>query len=164
MYEHIEIGGFTTHPIGKALSNFHPRAFVFDGVRCASFEGLIQALKCPDQTRQREICQLSGKEAWGAGQEWNVWKDNQTLHWQGDTFSRESRGYMLLIERIYDAIYEQDETFKQHLLALGPANIHHSIGRSGQSKTTLIEAEMVSNIQRLRVRALYETLEVLWKR
>lgn len=161
MRKHIEIGGFTTDPVGKVISNFQSRAFVFDGVPCAGFEGLVQALKCQNAERQREICKLSGKEAWKAGQEFNTWKETGTLYWQGDTFKRTSRGYMLLIERIYDAIYEQDETFRRDLLALGPSDIHHSIGRSNMRKTTLTEAEMLYNIQRLRIRALYESIAVL---
>lgn len=161
MRKHIEIGGFTTDPVGKVISNFQSRAFVFDGVPCAGFEGLVQALKCSDPERQREICKFSGKEAWKAGQEFNSWKESQTLYWQGDTFKRTSRGYMLLIERIYDAIYEQDETFRHDLLALGPAEIHHSIGKADMRLTTLTEAEMLYNIQRLRIRALYEKLSSL---
>jgi hypothetical protein len=161
MRGHIEIGGFTTDPAGKVISNWQIRAFVFDGVPCAGFEGLVQAFKCPHTEEQRAICKLPGKEAWRAGQKWNTWKETQTLHWQGDTFKRTSRGYMLLIERAYTAIYEQDETFRRDLLALGSEDIQHSIGKSDTSQTTLTEAEMLNNIQRLRIRALYDSLAAL---
>lgn len=161
MRRHIEIGGFTTDPVGKVISNFHSRAFVFDGVPCAGFEGLVQALKCSNAKLQREICKLSGKEAWRAGQKFNSWKKKCRLYWQGNSFKRTSRSYMLFIERVYDAIYEQDATFRRDLLALGPSDIHHSIGRSNMRKTTLTEAEMLYNIQRLCIRALYESIAVL---
>lgn len=47
----------------NVLSNFYPNAFVFDGVPCASMEGLLQSLKTKDPTLQRKVCGSVGKEA-----------------------------------------------------------------------------------------------------
>lgn len=35
-----------------ALSNFYPHSFEFEGVRCGSMEGFLQALKRNDRERQ----------------------------------------------------------------------------------------------------------------
>ena len=39
------------YPEFAPLSNFAPNAFVFDGVACASLEGLLQSLKVQDCQR-----------------------------------------------------------------------------------------------------------------
>lgn len=153
-----EIGGHTQDPIGKRLSNFHARPFVFDGVKCAGFEGFVQSLKCPQIERQREICGLSGKEAKRAGAPFNTWKRSQQLHWNGTLYNRVSRDYMLLITRVYDEIYAQDPTLKDDLLALEDAVIWHSIGNPDMRDTTLTESEMLFQLERLRHRALRESL------
>lgn len=157
----IEIGGHTKSPLGRRLSNFYDRAFVFDGVRCASFEGFIQSLKCPDPERQKEICQLTGKEAKRAGVKYNSWTEEGYLFWQGTMYRRLSRDYMLLIARVYDAIYEQNEDFRDDLRSVGEASLWHSIGNPDMSKTTLTEVEMLWNIERLVRRALTESMRAL---
>ena len=159
----IEIGGYTTHSIGKKLSNFYPRAFVFDGVACASLEGIIQALKCPDESIQIELCKLVGKEAKKAGEAYTArWQETQTLYWKGVAYKRDSSEYILLFMRIYDTVYEQDPTLQEHLLALGDADIRHSIGCPHASRTTLTEEGMMWNLERLRRRAVQERYAALF--
>lgn len=156
--EIIEIGGHTQSPLGLRLSNFHRRSFVFDGIVCASFEGFIQSLKCPDLKKQKEICFLSGKDAKKAGLEYNNWTKGGFLFWQGTMYRRTSRDYMLLIQRVYDAIYEQNEEFREDLRKVGEASLWHSIGNPDMSNTTLTEVEMLWNIERLVRRALTEAM------
>lgn len=54
------------------LSNLYPHAFEMDGVKCASMEGFLQALKYEDDETQKDICALSGKET----------KDTSDSDWQ----------------------------------------------------------------------------------
>ena len=157
----IEIGGHTNSPLGKRLSNFHTRPFVFDGVKCASFEGFIQSLKCPDPVRQKEVCALVGIEAKRAGKPYDNWKDEGYLYWNGTRYKRLSRDYMLLISRVYDAIYEQNADFRDDLLALGDATIWHSIGNPDPRETTLTEWEMLRELDRLRLRRIFGVLTAL---
>lgn len=159
----IEIGGHTKHPAGKKLSNFYERPFVFDGVKCGGFEGIVQAFKCPDVQKQREICALSGVDAKRAGREFDNWKEKQQLNWNGDTFGRCSRGYTLLVTRVYDEIFNQDRSLREALLSLGDAQIWHSIGKPDMRETTLTEVEMLFQVERLRHRALREALALLTK-
>ena len=149
--------------IGKAvdsraarLSNFTDRPFVFDLVQCAGLEGILQALKCPVIGLQWAICRLSGKAAKQRGSEFN-WQDSQRLWWQDRMYYRASREYFDLITRIYDAVYEQDPSFKQDLLAIGFDDIAHSIGNTDMQKTVLTEVEMIHQLNRLRIRAIRES-------
>ena len=157
----IEIGGFSEDPVGKRLSNFYDRPFVLDGVQCTGIEGLLQSLKCFELERQREICTLSGKEAKRAGRAYNTWKEQQKLFWNGDVYDRRLRGYMLFIVRVYNAVYEQDASYRADLLALGDAQIWHSIGNPDMRDTTLTETELLCQLERLRHRALREAISRL---
>lgn len=44
----------------SAQSNFAPHPFVFDGIQCASVEGLLQAFKFKEPAVQAELCKSSG--------------------------------------------------------------------------------------------------------
>ena len=157
----IEIGGHTTHPVGKRLSNFANRPFMIDGVACGGIEGFLQSLKCPDIKMQREICAFIGRNAKSAGSAYNNWKSEQMLHWQGSSFGRSTRSYTLLVARAYDELYYQDPTFKADLIALGGAMIQHSIGNSDGHDTTLMESEMLWHLERLRHNALREAFQAI---
>jgi len=152
----IDIKGGSKDPRSARLSNFTDRPFVFDGVQCASIEGILQALKEFHFETQVEICAMSGKLAKRAGSERDAWKQEQMLWWRGVTYGRNSREYQELITRIYDAVYEQDPTFKKDLLADGNEDICHSIGNPDQRDTVLTEVEMIHQLNRLRIRALRE--------
>jgi hypothetical protein len=96
---------------------------------------------------------MSGKLAKRAGSARDTWKQDQMLWWRGVTYSRNSQEYQELITRIYDAVYEQDSTFKEDLLAVGNEDICHSIGNPDQRDTVLTEVEMIYQLNRLRIRA-----------
>lgn len=150
----IDIHGGSKDPRAARLSNFTDRPFMFDGVACAGIEGLLQALKEPEAIKQTEICALMGKAAKKAGNDLNGWKESQTLWWKGVPYKRSSRSYHMLITNIYNAVYEQDSTFKEDLLAVGLDDICHSIGNPDQQDTVLTEVEMIHQLNRLRLRAL----------
>jgi len=61
-------------PAGR-LSNFSPHPFIFDGVECASMEGLLQSFKFDKPHIQAVVCQLVGIKAKRRGQKRNkAWK------------------------------------------------------------------------------------------
>lgn len=150
----IDIKGGSKDLRAARLSNFTDRPFVFDGVQCVGIEGVLQALKEFHFETQVEICAMSGKLAKRAGSERDTWKQGQMLWWRGVTYARSSREYQELITRIYDAVYEQDPTFKEDLLAIGNEEICHSIGNPDQRNTVLTEVEMIHQLNRLRIQAL----------
>ncbi len=149
----IDIHGGSKDLRAARLSNFTNRPFVFDDVQCAGIEGILQALKEFHFETQIEICAMSGKPAKKAGSERDTWKQEQVLWWHGVTYARNSREYQELVTRIYDAVYEQDPTFKEDLLAVGNEDICHSIGNPDQRDTVLTEVEMIHQLNRLRIRA-----------
>lgn len=66
-----------------ALSNFYPHKFEFDGVKCGSMEGFLQAIKTNEPSRQKLVCSLSGRDA--KIRSTDTWKKEQNLYWNGKT-------------------------------------------------------------------------------
>ena len=136
----------------NVLSNFHESAFVFDGVPCASMEGLLQSLKTRNVTLQRKICGYSGKKAktvfchrW---QNW-AWKLTGKLYWKGQPMKRSADEYQRFLDSAYDALLT-NELFAKALLDSGDRNLTHTIGKRDTGRTILTEYELVSRLNRCR--------------
>jgi len=148
----MEIGGSNREFPGKELSNFTPHAFEFDGVECASMEGLLQAFKFEEVSDQIEICRLVGFEAKRRGRDRNeAWKSCQTLWWLGHAFNRHSSQYQMLLDQAFDALAE-NKLFQQALLASGDEVLVHSIGTPDPNHTVLTEEEFCSRLTSIRSR------------
>jgi len=143
----IDIKSQAPGAIGR-LSNYTARRFVFDGISCGSLEGVLQSLKCPDPQKQVEICALAGGEAKHAGSLYD-WKAEQTLYWQGQTFPRQSDEYQRLLDRLYLAVYEQDEGFRRDISEIKGKNVDHRMGLSDPEKTVLTRQEFVQRLKGL---------------
>mgnify|MGYP003291310734 CR=1 FL=1 len=143
----MDIGSGTGFP-SATLSNFSPHPFVFDGVECNSMEGLLQSFKFSNPDIQKEVCKLVGKQAKFKGKKKKWWKD-QTLYWQGQVFTRNSKEYQILLDRAFDAL-STNNTFKKALLATGNATLTHSVGKNKQEETVLTKQEFCSRLMRLR--------------
>lgn len=133
-----------------ALSNFTAHAFVFEGVPCASMEGLLQAFTHPDSARQREVCALAGLAAREAANP--DWRSEQTLYWQGKLFDRASGNYQSLLDRAYNALFMQNKDFRAALAATGTATLTHKNGGNDPHQTILTEEEFCSRLMNLRER------------
>lgn len=145
----MDIKSRLDYPAG-ALTNFAPYSFEIDGVKCASMEGFLQSLKTKYLFIQTEICQLVGIEAKRWGEEHDVaWKEVQKLWWQGHEYDRHSHEYQELLDRAYDALFQNDD-FRKALLATGQEILTHSIGKSDPSDTILTEEEFCSRLMKLR--------------
>ena len=112
-----------------ALSNFAPHRFVFDGVRCACMEGLLQSLKISDQDEQRRVCDLTGPDAQSIGRK-HDWSVTGTLWWNGKAIDRLSDEYQDLLDRAYEALFAQSESFRAALTATGSTQLVHNLGKS----------------------------------
>ncbi len=135
------------------LSNFAAHRFVLDGIVCESMEGFLQALKYRNQSKQRRICRLVGKEAKAAGGRLGrLWRLTGTLHWRGARIRRRSPDYQALLDRAYDALFAQCEDFRAALRASGQEVLTHSIGKADPRRTVLTEAELLDRLLRLRAR------------
>lgn len=154
----MDVGGYTLG-LGRRLSNFTPRIFVFDDYLCACLEGVLQAFKFDDPQMQRWICMMSGKEAKSIGQTRNaVWQSSQTLWWQGKSYDRLSPEYQQLLDRLYEAALLSSD-FADDLLATGDEVLIHSIGEQDPRKTVLTEEEFCSRLManRSKIKKARET-------
>jgi predicted NAD-dependent protein-ADP-ribosyltransferase YbiA (DUF1768 family) len=138
--------------LGKALSNFASYPFVMDGVQCGGIEGWLQSLKFEGLEEQEMIAVLVGYRAYKVGQVGNDWRDTQTLWWRGKAYPRLSREFHTLIERGYDACFDQNPIFRQSLFETGVDLLTHVIGHHDPTRTTLTEWEYIYNMYRLRAR------------
>ena len=144
----MDIGSGNGYP-SAALSNFAPHPFVLDGVEIASMEGFLQSLKFKNVDMQKYVCTLVGKAAKYKGKD-KKWWQTQTLYWQGKEYKRDSKEYQLLLNRAYNALY-QNEGFKKALEASKPSILTHSIGKNDESKTVLTQSEFCGRLMKLRM-------------
>lgn len=145
--------------LGKALSNFTAYPFILDGVSCGSIEGFLQSLKFEDTEEQGLIAELVGYKAYKNGQIANAdWRSVQKLWWRGYAYPRLSREYHSLIQRAYDACYDQNPKFRQALFDTGVDLLTHDIGNHDPTMTTLTEWEYIYVMYRLRAQAQQDQL------
>jgi hypothetical protein len=144
----MDIGSGNGYPAGT-LSNFGRRTFYFDGVLCNSMEGLLQAFKFQNPDMQAFVCSLYGIAAKMRGKNKKWWK-LQKLYWRGKEIDRHSKEYQDLLDRAYQAMYDQCEGFRKALAASGNATLTHSIGKHDASHTVLTVQEFCSRLTKLR--------------
>jgi len=136
--------------ISGRLSNFTPRSFVFDGVECASMEGLLQSFKFDKHHIQKEVCKLTGLAAKKRGSKRNKqWKSKQVLWWSGFKYRRDSHAYQVLLDKAFFALAKNSKFIKD-LVATGNATLRHSIGKSKITDTVLTEQEFCSRLHKIR--------------
>jgi len=145
----MDVGSNGSYP-ANALSNFSAHEFYIDGIRCASMEGFLQSLKFSDPNMQEVICSYIGIKAKRAGKDKN-WKRKQILYWRGEKYRRSSKEYQELLDRAYDALFE-NEKFKAALRAAGDAVFTHSVGKHKETETVLTIQEFCSRLNKLRNR------------
>ena len=143
----MDIGSGSGYPAAN-LSNFSPHPFEIDGVLCNSMEGFLQSLKFSSIDMQKHVCTLVGKAAKFKGKK-KKWFTNQVLYWNGKEYSRKSDDYQNLLNRAYNALYE-NASFRKALEATGNSNLTHSMGKSDKSKTVLTTQEFCSRLIHLR--------------
>lgn len=144
----MNIGSNSKYP-ANTLSNFTGNRFIIDDIQCNSMEGFLQGLKFKSPEMQAHICTLVGYGAKKAGRNKN-WRITQTLYWKGEEIKRDSQEYQLLLDRAYNAMYEQCESFRKALEASGNSILKHSIGRTNSKETVLTISEFCSRLTHLR--------------
>lgn len=144
----MDVGSNNKYPAG-ALSNFSGHRFELDGVQCNSMEGFLQGLKFKNPDMQVEVCKLVGSSAKRKGAKKN-WKTKKVLYWRGKEINRFSEEYQELLDRAYEAMYRDSDSFRRALEASGNATLTHSIGRSKEADTVLTVKEFCSRLTKLR--------------
>lgn len=143
----MDIGSGKGYP-SSALSNFAPHPFELDGVQIASMEGFLQSLKFKNEEMQKYVCSLVGREAKYKGKHKKWWVD-QTLYWKGIEYKRDSKEYQILLNRAYNALF-QNEGFKKALLSTSGV-LTHSIGKTNENETVLTQSEFCGRLMKLRM-------------
>jgi len=143
----MDVGSKSGYP-ASALSNFSPHPFIIDGIQCNSMEGFLQSLKFESKEMQEYVCSLVGYAAKKKGRNKN-WQEKQTLYWRGTPIKRDSEEYQNLLNRAYNAMYENTK-FKAALEASKGATLTHSIGKNKKSETVLTTQEFCSRLIYLR--------------
>jgi hypothetical protein len=144
----MDIGSGSGYP-ASSLSNFSPHPFTIDEVECSSMEGFLQSLKFKNPEMQKHVCTLVGKKAKFKGKK-KKWFRDQTLYWQGEALDRSGDEYQALLDRAFEAMYEQSDSFRRALKATQKATLTHSIGKKDESKTILTVREFCGRLTRLR--------------
>ena len=145
----MNIGSGKGYP-SSALSNFAPHPFYFEGIYCASMEGLLQSFKFEHTSIQVEVCKLVGLKAKYRGKKRNkAWKRKQTLWWMHKEYKRDSDEYQELLDRAFNALAE-NKKFQKALLATGNAVLKHTIGSRDMTHTVLTRREFCSRLTKIR--------------
>ena len=145
----MDISSTNGYP-SASLSNFSPHPFIFDGVEIASMEGFLQSLKFKNLEMQKYVCTLVGRAAKFKGKD-KKWYREQILYWQGKEFKRDSKEYQILLNRAYNALYQQNESFRKALEASKPGILTHSIGKTKENETVLTQSEFCGRLMKLRM-------------
>ena len=93
---------------------------------------------------------LFGSNAKNAGENQD-WRSTQTLYWQGVAYPRNSPEYQELLDRLYQAVFDQNEIFRDDLCVRAKGyKLIHSIGKRDSRGTVLTESEFISRLDKLR--------------
>ncbi len=143
----IDIWSKSAYP-ADVLSNLHGNEFCFDGIICGSMEGFLQSLKYKDPDMQKHICSMKGKNAK------NIsicdWQTNQTVWWRGKAIDRQSKEFLVLVRRAYQAMFEQNKNFRSALMSTRGMTLYHTRGEHNSFKTILTENEFCSVLTNIR--------------
>jgi hypothetical protein len=145
----LDIKAKAPYPAG-ALSNFAAHPFELDGIPCASMEGFLQSLKIEDMAEQVRVCGLIGPVAQSTGSHYD-WSVTGTLWWRGKPYGRASDDYQRLLDRAYQEMFDQSDTFREALAASVGARLTHTLGNPDPRLTILTADEFCSRLERLRM-------------
>ena len=121
----MDIGSRNNYP-SSSLSNFAGHRFEIDGVLCYSMEGFLQSLKFESKDIQ------------------------ESVYWRGVEIKRNSQEYQDLLDRAYQCMYDQSESFRNALKASMNSTLTHSMGKKNKNETILTVSEFCSRLTNLR--------------
>ena len=143
----VDIWSKSEYP-ADVLSNLCSNGFRFDGMVCGSMEGLLQSLKQKDKDKQRQICQMKGKNAKKMTS--TGWQTDQIVWWKGNAIDRQSADYIKFVSAAYQAMLDQSERFRTALMSTRGMTLYHSRGEQNPYRTILTEREFCQILTDLR--------------
>jgi hypothetical protein len=150
----LDISGDSLDARERGVSNFALHEFMVSDQKCTSMESALQALKTPLPILQKRICEMSPHQAHKLYKTAHDadWQRTQRLHWMGNRFQRCSVEYYELVSGLYDALFDQSESYRRALQATQGYELQHIIGKHDQRSTVLTVTEFLSQVYRLRSR------------
>ncbi len=143
----VDIWSKNPYP-ADVLSNLHSNEFRFDGMVCGSMEGFLQSLKYKDPDKQRLVCSMKGKNAKNIST--SDWQTNQIVWWSGRAIDRQSEEFLKLVGSAYQAMFEQNESFRSALMSTRGMTLYHTRGEHNPFKTILTEQEFCTILTNMR--------------
>lgn len=143
----IDIWSKSDYP-GDVLSNLCSNGFRFDGMVCGSMEGFLQSLKQKDKDKQRQICQMKGKNA--KKMTTTGWQTDQIVWWKGRAIDRQDESFRSFVKQAYTAMFEQNERFRTALMSTRGMKLYHSRGEQDSYKTILTNLEFCEILTEIR--------------
>lgn len=131
-----------------ALTPQAPHSFVLDGVRCASMESLLQAMRWRSVPQQERVCAMPAATARSATIAAPDWRLTGILYWQGTCFRRGSHAHQRLMRRAWDALSSTPQ-FAGALEATGNAALDSPISDDPE-QTLLTRTEFVEALMACR--------------
>ena len=160
----LDIYSKSPYPAGT-LSNFRRCSFDFDGIKCASIEGVLQSLKVLIPTAkenpllhderlhlQQKICSYANNKAKREGNFLNFFNPQRQLNWKGVPLDRNSKKYQHFLKRLFEARYLGDVEYQNALYDTRNFKFTHSIGKHDKSQTNLTEEEFIGMLNHLRTK------------
>ncbi len=141
---------YESEGVAKTLSNLYPYDFHVSCTQCSSIEGFLRSLTIQDTRVQREVCKLSGINAYRIKKALPDWRGDQTLFWGENSFKRETSEYFDCISAAYTKLFEKNGLFRYFLLSTGDNILIHSRGKSNPKDTILTDNEFIFQLYRLR--------------
>ena len=144
----MDIISNSENKLSATLSNFAEHYFELDGVKIKSMESFLQSLKVKNIKDQEIICSWPGYKAKRFFKQ--ITDHDGKLYWQGKEYNRMMKEYQELLDRAYNALFKQNEEFRNALLSTNDEKLTHNIGKSSRINTILTNGEFINRLTKLR--------------
>lgn len=121
----------------NALTPQAPHSFILDGVRCASMESLLHAMRWRSVPQQERVCAMPAATARSATVAAPDWRLTGILYWQGTCFKRGSHAHQRLMRRAWAALSSTPQ-FAGALEATGNAALDSPISDNPEQTLPLV--------------------------
>jgi hypothetical protein len=134
------------------LALWQTREFIFDGIKCVSILAVLESFQAKDLFMQRMVCKKTTAGALMATKTFG--RKNAVIkmvYWNGGEHMRGSPEYSRVLSRLFDAVFEHDETFRTRVGSTLGAELPSIKGEYDQSRSLISIPEIESNLYRLRI-------------
>jgi predicted NAD-dependent protein-ADP-ribosyltransferase YbiA (DUF1768 family) len=143
----LNVASNGSEEIGRKLSNFADRPFVFHGKRYRSIEGWYQGLKWPDKKKRAEIAKLLGAAAKQAAK---GAPKSEIFLYEGTEYTFGGLEHHALTKEAIRASLEQNPEIAEAFVLTHPRPIEHNTGREDKPGTALPGAKFAQMLEEIR--------------